>query len=881
MSTLPTALADALRDRYTIERELGRGGMATVYLAQDIRHKRPVALKVLHPELAASLGPERFQREIELAARLQHPHILTVHDSGEAAGQLWFTMPYVEGASLRERITRERQLPVDEAVRIAAEVARALDYAHRHGVVHRDIKPENILVTRDGDTLVADFGIARAVGGGEGGADRLTGTGFAIGTPAYMSPEQATGERDVDGRSDVYSLGAVLYEMLAGEPPFAAPTAQAMITRRFTEPLRPLRQVRETVPEPIERAVATALARSPADRYATAAQFAAALGAAMTAPAPAPTPTAVAPAAPARRRRLPVGLGLLGLGFVIGLGVLFAWRHGRGGEVAAGGRMLVVLPFKNLGAPADQYFADGLTEEITSRLAGIAGLGVISRTTADHYRNSPKSAKEIGEALGAGYVLEGSVRWERDSAGHGRVRVTPQLIQVANDNNLWADRYDSDLKDVFQVQGRIGEQVAGALNLVLRPEDRAALSARPTSNPDAYDAYLRGNDHFDHLTRADDAAAIALYRQAIALDSSFAEAWAKLSQAESAAWWFYWDRSAGSLTRARQAAERALALAPELAESHVAMGYYHYWSERDYAGALAEFTVAQKKLPNDADITAAIGYIDRRLGRWDDAIAMLERATAQDPQSAELAYSLGETLLLMRRYADAERVLSRAVAIGPDYAFGYWQAMLLYMKWRGSRPEVDSVLTAALRQIPLGKLIAQARMQPQLSIVALDESHALDLARLSAADFGANAVDYYSAKAVIYRLQGHAEAARAYYDSLAAAVRVRLDSLPDDALLHSALGLAEAYRGRREQALAEARRAAELLPVSKDAYFGMGVVVNAAEIRMASGQPDSAVALLRQALAVPSDISIARLKADPLWAPLRGTPAFERLVAGQ
>jgi serine/threonine-protein kinase len=633
------------------------------------------------------------------------------------------------------------------------------------------------------------------------------------------------------------------------------------------------------VPEPIERAVAAALARSPADRPATAAQFAASLSAA-PASGPVPTPAPSVAAASARRRHLPVGLGLLMLGFAIGLGVLFAWRRGRGGETP-GGRMLVVLPFKNLGPPDQQYFADGLTEEITSRLAGIPGLGVISRTTADHFRDSPKSAKEIGEALGAGYVLEGSVRWERDSAGHGRVRVTPQLIQVSNDSHLWADRYDSDLKDVFQVQGRIGEQVAGALNVVLRPEDRAALAARPTANPDAYDAYLRGNDHFAHLTRTDDAAALGLYRRAVALDSGFAAAWAKLSQAESAAWWFYWDRSPGSLTRARQAAERALALAPGLAESHVAMGYYHYWGERDYAGALAEFTAAQRKLPNDADITAAIAYVDRRLGRWDDAIATLKRATAQDPRSSELAYSLGETLLFTRRYAEAESVLRHAIALGPDNAFGYWQAMLLYMTWRGSRAEVDSVFAAALHQLPLGKLIAQARMGAPTSIVALDESHAADLAQLTAAEFGNDVTTYYRAKAVIYRLQGRAALGRAYYDSLAVAARARLDTLPDDALLHAALGVAEAYRGRREQALAEARRAGELLPVSKDAYFGIVVLVDQAEIHMASGQPDSAVAVLRQALALPSDISIPRLKADPLWAPLKGTPAFERLVAGQ
>src|SRR5579864_6177 len=285
LADLPAQFAEALRDRYRLERELGRGGMATVYLAQDLKHKRPVALKVLHPELGASLGPERFQREIEFAARLQHPHILTVLDSGEAAGQLWFTMPYVEGESLRSRLRRERQLPVENALRIATETARALDYAHRHGVIHRDIKPENILLTRDGDTLVADFGIARALGGEE----RLTQTGMSVGTPAYMSPEQASGDQALDARTDVYSLGCVLYEMLVGEPPFTGPTAQAIILKRFTELVPSVRKARPSVPEGVDQAMQRALAPIPADRFASAAEFARALQLLVITPTTIPT----------------------------------------------------------------------------------------------------------------------------------------------------------------------------------------------------------------------------------------------------------------------------------------------------------------------------------------------------------------------------------------------------------------------------------------------------------------------------------------------------------------------------------------------------------------------------------------------------------------
>src|SRR5437762_2821218 len=266
MTDLRTQLQEGLSASYTLDRELGRGGMATVFLAQDQKHARPGALKVLHPELAASLGPDRFQREIRFAARLQHPHILTVLDSGEAAGRLWFTMPFVEGESLRDRLRRERQLPVEDALRIAREAAAALDYAHRHGVVHRDIKPENILLTADGDTLVADFGIARAIGGEDG----LTQTGLAIGTPAYMSPEQASGDKTLDARTDVYSLASVLYEMLAGEAPWTGPTAQSILAKRLSEPAPSVRAVRPTVPPAVDEAIRKALAPVAADRFATA-----------------------------------------------------------------------------------------------------------------------------------------------------------------------------------------------------------------------------------------------------------------------------------------------------------------------------------------------------------------------------------------------------------------------------------------------------------------------------------------------------------------------------------------------------------------------------------------------------------------------------------
>jgi TolB-like protein len=502
---LPAALAAGLRDRYTLERELGRGGMATVYLAQDVKHDRPVALKVLLPELAASLGPERFQREIKLAARLQHPHILTVLDSGETAGHLWFTMPYVEGQSLRDRLHREHQLPVEDALRITREAAAALDYAQEHGVVHRDVKPENILLTRRGEVLVADFGIARALGGS--GTEALTQTGMAVGTPAYMSPEQAAGG-PVDGRSDLYSLGCVLYEMLAGEVPYTGPTAQAILAKRFSDAAPSVRRVRPTVPEAADQAIQRALALVPADRFATAAEFGRALQPPVPAATPAPTTVATPATSPAspgmptsapvtRARRLPVTAIALGLGFLIGLGVLFAWRRTHAGaSESAGPKVLAVLPFENLGDSADAYFADGVTEEVRGKLSRVAGLEVIARSSSNQYRHTTKAAQEIARELGADYLLTATVRWEKAAGGASRVRVTPELVEAGPGHaprTRWQEPFDASITDVFQVQADIAGKVASALNVALGDSARHELAAKPTANLPAYDAFLKGS----------------------------------------------------------------------------------------------------------------------------------------------------------------------------------------------------------------------------------------------------------------------------------------------------------------------------------------------------------------------------------------------------
>ncbi|HVL18103.1 MAG TPA: protein kinase, partial [Gemmatimonadales bacterium] len=621
--------------------------------AQDLRHDRPVALKILLPELAASLGPERFQREIRLAARLQHPHILTVHDSGEAAGRLWFTMPFVEGESLRDRLRRERQLPVDDALRIATEAARALDYAHQHGVVHRDIKPENILLTTDGSTLVADFGIARALAGDDG----LTQTGFAVGTPAYMSPEQAAGDRALDARTDQYSLAAVLYEMLAGESPWAGPTAQAMIARRLREAPPSVRAVRPSVPAAADDAIRKALAPVPADRFASLGQFAHALQGSASTQTAATTVPALAVA--------------LTAGLLIGGGLLFAWRHtGLGGEPTGGGRVVAVLPFDNLGDSAEAYFADGVSDEVRSRLGKVAGLEVIARGSSLEYRHTSKKPSEIARELGADYLLTGTVRWDK-TGGASRVRVIPELVDARPGqaaHSRWGEQFDAAMTDVFQVQGDIAAKVADALGVALADSTQRELAVKPTENLAAYDEYLKGEAASQAMSVTDPPSlrrAIQYYQNAVTRDSTFAVAWARLSHAQIR----LYGNSVPDPALADQAlasAERARRFNPAEPLVYRAFGAYYVTMGPDLARAAAEYQQGVRLAPDNASLLAALANIESYLGRWDSASARLARAALLDPRSAAVPGQQSDIALAQRQYPRADSTADRALGLAPN-----------------------------------------------------------------------------------------------------------------------------------------------------------------------------------------------------------------------
>jgi serine/threonine-protein kinase len=612
MSDLSERLSTALADRYAIQREIGRGGMATVLLAQDLKHQRPVALKVIHPELAAGLAAERFLREIRIAANLQHPHIVPLHDSGEADGLLYYVMPYVEGESLRARLKREGTLPLDEALHIAGAVADALEHAHRSDVVHRDIKPENILLS-GGHALVTDFGIATATSAVS--PDTLTQTGIAIGTPTYMSPEQAESAKSIDGRTDIYSLGCVLYEMLAGKPPYEGPTAMAIFAQQALEKMTPLTTVRSDTPVGVERVVQRALANTTADRFASAADFAEAL-----VTAPSVVAAAVAPDAASTK-----------------------------GSIA-------VMPFANMSAgPDNEYFCDGMSEEIINALTHVASLNVAARSSSFAFKGKEMNARAVGDELNVSTILEGSVRKAGDN-----LRITAQLINVEDGFQLWSQRFDRDMEDVFAVQDEIAQAIVDALKLELAAEEEADLLKRGTNDVDAYHLCLKGR-HFWNQRAVPKA--IECFKGAIAKDPDYASAHAGLADALTMLGYFGFMPSDQAYALATAAARRAVALDDGLADAHCSLALTELYFGWDLQAAENELRRAITLNPRLALAHAYLCGLLGAFGRTDEFDAEARRAQELEPLSPLVHSFVGFAHFLLRQYDQAIDASAKALEL--------------------------------------------------------------------------------------------------------------------------------------------------------------------------------------------------------------------------
>jgi eukaryotic-like serine/threonine-protein kinase len=676
--TPPTSLSASLADRYAITRELGQGGMAVVYLARDLKHDRDVALKVLRPELAAALGAERFLREIQLTARLNHPHILPLHDSGEAAGFLYYVMPYVEGESLRDRLARERQLPVEDALQITLEVADALGHAHSLGIVHRDIKPENILLA-GGHARVADFGIARAVTAV--GSASLTETGLAIGTPAYMSPEQAAGTQDLDGRSDLYSLGCVLYEMLAGEPPFTGPSVQAVVAKRMATPAPRVSVLRDRVPAHVEQALDIALARTPADRFATAAQFALALAGTSGA-----RPEARRPRWRTRRVAVVASAALMvaaGLGVMVGTGAL---QPGRGatGNTDATLRSVAVLPFTSLGDTAQMYIGDGFTNAVIDALVRVEGLRVPASGRVFSYRG--RDVREAGRELDVRTVVTGSVQ-----VAGSRLRVWTQLVNVEDGTSVWTHQYSSDLAGIFATQDSIAVSLVEALRVGLAGAVGTTVARGPrTSDPGAYRLYLRAKQAMSQF-KVDQG--IALFEQALARDSTFADAWVGLADA------YAWPSTrlppAEVTARARRAVDRAIELDSLNGYAFSLRGGLRMqgW---DWNGARSDMQRAVRLAPASADAVSSLAFFLVVVGKPDSGLAEARRALALDPANPMFISALASAFIFAGMPDSALAAAGRALALDSAQYFNHNILAQLFAA-SGRRAEAEREIGQMLR----------------------------------------------------------------------------------------------------------------------------------------------------------------------------------------
>jgi len=854
---------------YKIIEKLGGGGMGVVYKAQDLKLDRFVALKFLPPELIRDEENKKgFIHEAKAASALEHNNICNIHEIDETDdGQIYMVMSCYEGETLKKKI-ESGPLKIEEAVNIAIQTAEGLCKAHEKDIIHRDIKPANIFITNDGIAKILDFGLAKVTG-----QTQLTQMGSTVGTVAYMSPEQARGEK-VDHRTDIWSLGVVLYEMLSGTLPFKGDYDQAIIYSILNEEPALL----NSLPGELEKILSKSLQKNPDDRYNDLAEMLDDLKKLIRNYA---HQTIVDK--PGRKRKLKAFvvssiLGLI-LTFIV---VYFVFIYDSGsGESSVERKMLVVLPFKNLGLQEDEYFADGMTEEITSRLSEIKQIGVIGRASADLYKNTEKSIDQIGEELGVDYLLEGSVRWEKIPGKESRIRVTPQLIKVSDGTHIWTKRYDAILASVFDVQSDIAEKVANALNITLLGAEQESISQIPTDNLEAYDYYLRGNDYYKRGGYIEDNYRIAeqMFLKAVELDSNFVLAYTRLAQINVQFYWFYWNRTDNRLRKSKYYIDKALEINPDLPEIYLALGHYYYHGFLDYDRALYEFDKGLKIKPNYEEILSFIGYVKRRQGKFEEAINYMKKSLELDPLSYAI-YNIGGTYFLIKKYEETEKYCDKVISIMPEWGSPYVFKAKVQIFRDGDVNSAYKILKNSLDIVSLEKKgVVSLLVQVQIFSGKYEEA-LKTLSDEPSEVFESQFIFLPKSQllATIHGLKNNKSLENAYYDSALVVIKSELEKLPDNARLHSALGVALAGLGKKDEAIKEGKLAVELLPVTKEAWGGFHRELDLARIYTMVGEYDPAIDKLEYLLSIPGELSVPYIKLDPVWEPLLKIQRFQIIL---
>jgi len=903
---------------YRVLEHLGGGGMGVVYRAEDVRLKRSVALKFLPEEFSADPAAiDRFQREAQAASALNHPNICMIFDidsgipvtEGPESSNIveksvnFIAMEFLEGETLKY-VLAKGPMKLDRILDLGIQIADALDAAHSQGIIHRDIKPPNILYTKRGQAKILDFGLAKLLG------ERwklefpesLTSPDTMVGTVAYMSPEQARAEK-LDSRTDLFSFGVVLYEMATGKRAFSgnssAVTFEAILNRAPVS----LLLLNSMLPLELERIINKALEKDCEMRYQTAGELRvdlkrlkrdteSGLSAASHPAAPAAGRVESAPISTDQRREgsastpptsrfqpriwtvvLAVLAAILGITVGMNIGGLRERLIGKPGAVKI--ESLAVLPLKNIsGDPEQEYFADGMTEELIATLARIESLRVISRTSVMEYKAAQKPLPQIAKELNVDAVIEGSVLQAGD-----RVRITAQLIHATTDRHLWSQSYERDLRDILSLQNEVAQTIAQEIRVTLTPHEQARLTGAPAVHPEAYQAYLRGMDYMNRPDYAEEEThlAVEMFQRATELDPGSALAFAGLSEAHSSMYHLGYDRTRGRLAKAKAAVDRSFQLQPRLPKAHVALAYYHYWGFNDYPLALQEFAAAEKDLPQDTTILEGIAFVRCRQGDFEGAIDSMKKVLDLSPRYALIASEIGLAYAPIRRYSEADRYFDLSISLAPDQLSSYQAKAFLYLQWNGETEKTRLVL----EKMPKKQDSYSELSWFWLEVFERKYPAALDRLSSSSVEFFEGAslfVPKPELVAFVHHLRKEPQLARASYDAARILLEKELKERPEDPRVHSSLGIVYAGLGYKNEAIREGKLAADLYPVSKDAYDGPARLADLALIYVMVGQYDAALDQIEHLLSIPSAISVSLLRLDPLWDPLRNHPRFQKLL---
>ena len=857
---------------YRIVEKIGAGGMGEVYLAEDTKLKRKVALKFLPSHLCQDEDcRKRFTREAQAAAGLDHPNIAGIYEVGEHNGRPFFSMQVVEGLSLKEVIAG-KDLPIDRILEIAIQVCEGLQAAHDKGIIHRDIKPSNILLDSHGRARIVDFGLADIRG-----SEHLTKTGSTLGTIGYMSPEQVRGEES-DHRSDLFSLGVVLYELITKQNPFRRDSEAATLKAVIDDLVEPVARFKSGLPDGLQAIVDKTLEKDVKTRYQHAdGMLSDLMRLKRTLDSTQAFARSIASGKNSSRLRRLAAVFVL----VIAI-VTLVTKHWVADPASdkPDKIMLAVLPFDNLGDPEDEYFADGMTEAITTSLARLSGLGVISRASAMQYKNTDKSLRQIGKELRVDCVLDGTIRWDK-SGDDNRVRINPQLVRVSDDMNMWANRYDAVLTDVFAVQATIASEVAAALDVALLQSERDALADQPDIDPEAYDYYLRGKQYFSiaRYRQVELRTAETMHLKAIELAPGFAAAYAELGALYTDMHWDGIDTAMVILDSAKALIDIAVELAPKSSESYQALGWYYYHGLLDFENALDAFSKVLQLQPNNSLAMVSIAFVQRRQGKWEQATDGLLRAVQLSPREPWYYYELGNTYIGSHRFKQAIASYNQVIDLNPNNEWAFFSKSWAVLNATGDP-------AAALRVTDDGFVFSPhsaslTYMAAYYNLCAGNYERALNLMTGPRDIFlwqYNDGADYYQLKGMTYGLMQQPDLAGLYLDSARVVIENIVAKDPNVAANQSYLGKIYAALGQKDDAIAAARLSVELLPVSVDALDGPDRIWDLATVYASLGDYDLAFDQLDTLFLMPSKVSVNWLRIAPEFIPLRAHPRFQALI---